>query len=213
MSREKSNPPALAIWLLQHVCPGSNKEALSGDLLEQFREGRSSGWFWQQVLIAIAIGVLTELRLHWPQICYAIAGTVMLGFLGKTFSRSSAIGQLWVWSKSLQWPFSSVSVFDLSRAALLALAVSPILAALLLLNRACGWLNILRAFGISFPLIVVGDLVTFLWVSSHPVITQQQVWMVNVFGVSRIFSTLLASAWLGCRLPPRSNSSGKHSRV
>jgi hypothetical protein len=67
MSDRKSNLPKRAVWLLQHVCPGDN-EALTGDLVERFHEGRSSGWFWEQVLIAITAGVLTEIRRHWPHI-------------------------------------------------------------------------------------------------------------------------------------------------
>src|ERR1700730_17401696 len=104
---------------MRRVCPGRNIDALSGDLLEQFRERRSSGWFWQQVLIAIAVGVLTEVRLHWPQIGHATAGAVLCGFVGMTISGSRASVQLWVWSRRLQCPLSSV-VFNLSQSALLA---------------------------------------------------------------------------------------------
>ena len=69
MSNERSQPPTLAVFLLRHLCPKDNQEALIGDLLESFREGRSDGWFWRQVLIALLAGVSKGLRLHWPQIC------------------------------------------------------------------------------------------------------------------------------------------------
>lgn len=48
-----SYPPRLATILLEHFGPESNKEALAGDLLESFRQGRSSAWYWRQVLSAI----------------------------------------------------------------------------------------------------------------------------------------------------------------
>jgi hypothetical protein len=64
MSRLESNPPRSAIWLLRHACPGSDNQALTGDLIEKFREGRSHGWFWKQVLIAIAVGILGEVQQH-----------------------------------------------------------------------------------------------------------------------------------------------------
>ena len=190
---EQPQPPVVASWLLRRLCDGKD-EALIGDLLEKFRQGRSGAWFWRQALVAIAFRVLAELRLRWTRICHAIAGTAMCGFVGMRFvSRSPAMGQLWVWSRSLPWPWSSV-VFDLSQAALLALAVLPILAALLLLNGAFRWASLLRAFGISFPLVAIGHLATYFWLLSHPAGDHPQSMMLNAVGVSRIFLALLVSA-------------------
>jgi hypothetical protein len=31
----------------------ANREALAGDLLEQYQQGRSTAWYWRQVLVAI----------------------------------------------------------------------------------------------------------------------------------------------------------------
>jgi uncharacterized membrane protein YidH (DUF202 family) len=55
-----TQPPATAIWLLEHAIPGQPNEALAGDLLEEFRNGRTSGWYWSQVLVAVALGWLRE---------------------------------------------------------------------------------------------------------------------------------------------------------
>lgn len=46
-------PPAPATWLLKLFGPQRNAEALAGDLLEEFRQGRSRAWYWRQVLAAI----------------------------------------------------------------------------------------------------------------------------------------------------------------
>jgi hypothetical protein len=42
-------------WLLGRLVSGSNGEALAGDLIEQRQNGRSSGWFWRQAVVAIVL--------------------------------------------------------------------------------------------------------------------------------------------------------------
>ena len=125
MTGKKSNPPRLAIWWLRHACPGSDNDALTGDLVERFREGQTRGWFWRQVLIASAVGVLGEIRRHWPHFCYAIAG--VMTFL---FWDAHALRHLpgWLHWGDLPWPLSQL-VFELSRPALLAVAALSVLAA------------------------------------------------------------------------------------
>jgi hypothetical protein len=60
-----SEPPVLATWLLEHVRFSNTDEALTGDLLEDFRHGRSVAWYWRQVFAAILVGFLREVRSHW----------------------------------------------------------------------------------------------------------------------------------------------------
>jgi hypothetical protein len=50
---KSSQPPVFATWLLKHLCPGQYSEALAGDLVEEYRRGRSESWYWRQVLVAI----------------------------------------------------------------------------------------------------------------------------------------------------------------
>ena len=52
-------PPKLAAALLRGVA--ANDPALIGDLLEQFRLGRSAWWYWREVLAIIGAGVLSEI--------------------------------------------------------------------------------------------------------------------------------------------------------
>lgn len=54
-------PPALASWLLARLV---SDDAIAGDLLEQYRSGRSRRWYWQQVVIAIVTGVRGDVRAH-----------------------------------------------------------------------------------------------------------------------------------------------------
>ena len=54
-------PPIVATWLLQRFV--RQDEALTGDMLEEYR-GRSVGWYWRQVLIAIVVATADVLREH-----------------------------------------------------------------------------------------------------------------------------------------------------
>ena len=53
-------PPRLAAALLRCLAPA--EEALAGDLQEEFPAGRSRGWYWRQVIGAIAIEAWRNLR-------------------------------------------------------------------------------------------------------------------------------------------------------
>jgi hypothetical protein len=54
--------PATATWLLERF--RSRNDALTGDLIEEYERGRSRIWYWNQVLIAIAVSFCKELRAH-----------------------------------------------------------------------------------------------------------------------------------------------------
>jgi hypothetical protein len=59
----RSKPPALAAWLLEHARFGTT-DVIVGDLLEQFHSGRSPAWYWRQALVAIVAGCAGEVRRH-----------------------------------------------------------------------------------------------------------------------------------------------------
>src|ERR1700723_1181566 len=67
----RTEPPPLATWILEHGIPSDNAEALAGDLLEQFRLGRSNGWFWRQVLAAWFLGCLNYLSMRRTLVIFA----------------------------------------------------------------------------------------------------------------------------------------------
>ena len=53
-------PPKLATRLLERFAPGPHGDALAGDLVEQYRQGRSGAWYWRQVLLAIVLGLAND---------------------------------------------------------------------------------------------------------------------------------------------------------
>jgi hypothetical protein len=196
MSGKKSDPPKRAIWLLRHLGSASRSEALTGDLVERFREGKSSGWFWKQAFIAITVGVLSEIRRHWPQVCYAIAGTLMISFglLGRVLDEALAIVPWW---SVLPWPWSML-VSSLIFPAVHTLAALPVLSAALLMKGAFRWVSLLRTSIINLTLLtIVVDLLGLIGPHNMPAI----------FGIPLFFSIFVASAWLGSR-SPRSDVEG-----
>lgn len=57
-----ADPPTLATRLLEWLVSGPHREAIVGDLIEQYRQGRSGRWYWRQVLLAVVVDVAKELR-------------------------------------------------------------------------------------------------------------------------------------------------------
>jgi hypothetical protein len=66
-------PPRLARWLLGRLASGPRRDSLIGDLEEHFAHGRSSWWYWRQVLLAILAGAVKDLCEH-----KALAGRAVL---------------------------------------------------------------------------------------------------------------------------------------
>lgn len=69
-----SQPPILATKLLEKLAPGLHGDALAGDLIEQYREGRSAAWYRRQVLLAIVICLVKDRTLGGP----AILGSLLV---------------------------------------------------------------------------------------------------------------------------------------
>jgi hypothetical protein len=58
-------PPPMATWLFEHARFGGTDDALLGDLLESFGQGRSATWYWRQVLAAIFFNWIAAIRKQW----------------------------------------------------------------------------------------------------------------------------------------------------
>lgn len=48
-------PPPLADWLLKRFVSGYRREALLGDLLEEYQAGRTPGWYWRETIVAVLV--------------------------------------------------------------------------------------------------------------------------------------------------------------
>jgi hypothetical protein len=73
-------PPRIATWLLRHFADPYQRDALLGDLQEEYERGRSAAWYRRQVAVAILAGMISGLR-----------------------RRSFAIGKLVAWWAFLFW--------------------------------------------------------------------------------------------------------------
>lgn len=102
------NPPRIATWMMEHMTPTGRDEAIAGDLLEEYRAGRSAGWYWLQVIAAIAV---EWSRKVW-QLRAALLFAAMWSFLSpawmllyfRIWRHSSIIGVIW----RIPWPWSTV---------------------------------------------------------------------------------------------------------
>ena len=74
---KRTEPPPLASRILEHCTPTSRDEALTGDLLEEFRSGRSDGWYWRQVFAACAVSWTESLRKRTPLLIFALVWSVL----------------------------------------------------------------------------------------------------------------------------------------
>jgi hypothetical protein len=98
----------MATWMLEHLTPGPRNEALAGDLLEDFRNRRSIGWYWRQVLAAIVIGCSLEILNQRTVMLFAALWSMLvpawlltLANLEEHFNLNRRIWQM-------EWPWSSV---------------------------------------------------------------------------------------------------------
>jgi hypothetical protein len=100
-----STPPRLAFWLLSRQLGGYRAESLVGDLNEEYAHGRSDGWYWGQVLVAVATSYRNALTRHGLRLllafaagwCALVIGIVLLGLVGSAADR--ALG-----SWCAEWP-------------------------------------------------------------------------------------------------------------
>ncbi|RXH57482.1 hypothetical protein [Granulicella sibirica] len=96
----------IATWLLEHLTFGTHRDALSGDLLEELRAGRSKQWHQRQVLKAIGIELWARLRDHARPIVFS-AGWNTLYPVWQFLAHgrlSQANADRWI---ALPWPYSS----------------------------------------------------------------------------------------------------------
>jgi len=67
------HPPRIGTWLAERFLPAAHRESIVGDLVEQFRRGRSGWWYWRQVCAAILAGIAQDLAAHKLRAVGAVA--------------------------------------------------------------------------------------------------------------------------------------------
>ncbi len=109
-----TDPPRSAAWVLEHLTLGTNNDALAGDLAECVRSGRSKGWYWRQVVGAVAVGCARTIRGHGTLLAFAglwaMFSPAWLIFVFAIESRASFYGPMW----QLDWPWSTLCALGLS---------------------------------------------------------------------------------------------------
>jgi hypothetical protein len=102
-------PRGVATWLLEHLVPGPRNDALAGDLLEDFRCGRSKTWYWRQVLVAIVLGVSRESRIHLGLMFFAASWAMLAPAWLRLLANSEQHFNLTERFDRMDWPWSIVS--------------------------------------------------------------------------------------------------------
>ena len=97
---------ALATWILEHLTFGSHNEALSGDLLEEFRLGRSAGWYWRQVLSAVGVGVVSKCRGYVLPLVFAAGWSMFYPVWQLSIWRDQLTQSVFDRWSALDWPYS-----------------------------------------------------------------------------------------------------------
>jgi len=105
-------PPALARILLNRL--GPSEQSLVGDVYEEYAAGRSRGWFWRQVVAAVACAAVVDIRCAPRRTAmsvmtgWLVAAAVFL--LGDRIADGLA-GFFWQWNRQaayaddVWWPF------------------------------------------------------------------------------------------------------------
>ena len=116
----RPSEPRAATWLLKYF--GCRNEALAGDLVEEYRQGRSAAWYWGQVLMAILVACGGEIRANkllalravatgWASSIlahYLITLPVYRLYWSATAVLRGSRSEMWWWSHFYSYPVALV---------------------------------------------------------------------------------------------------------
>jgi hypothetical protein len=162
MTGRRREPPTLAIRLLHFCVSFHRREALLGDLLEKFDQGRSSRWFWREVFIAILLSIGASLRPQPGEILFAVIGTILVQLWRRTswwrmIWESSTVQSLCGWG--VGWPFPLSVICNLCcMGAIFTGQVLVLLAVFWSAKNAWRWATVRNAVITSFLILTVGQL-------------------------------------------------------
>jgi hypothetical protein len=98
---------AFATWMLEHLAPGPHREALSGDLLEELRHGRSANWYRRQVASAVGAGILTRSREYALPLAFSLGWSMFYPALWRCVDRIQLVQAIFAQWTAADWPYSS----------------------------------------------------------------------------------------------------------
>jgi hypothetical protein len=161
----RTQPPSFATWMLEHLTPGERDEALTGDLLESFRSGRTSGWYWRQAFGACVAGWLNHLRERRSLLVFAVIWSLLapvwIAVQDRIENGSLVSGQMW----RMDGPFSGFSSYALW----LVLNLSFIWVGMLLyfvshpnFTQSFSKRKVIRAFALTAPMFLFAYFGTFV---------------------------------------------------
>lgn len=176
---KSSRPPSLATWLLEHLALGGKNEALTGDLLEDFRRRGSAAWYWRQVSMAILVGCSKELRRRWIGIVFAIVCSSAIPweevFLHARFWSLLHVGLKLAWPVSLIYQISVLTLLD-------AVAILAAFSVYLGVMKSFTPLRFFKGLFAALLIVSLGNIgLTFLWVLRPPTFFFHIAWRLPVF--------------------------------
>ena len=204
-------PPKLASWLLYHQVGGYRAESLVGDLTEEYAQGRGDGWYWSQVLLAVAGSYRRALKLYGMRALIAVAVGWCALVVGVTLlAQLWAIVQQELNSFSAGWPaqrLQTLSVFYSVAWTILAGCIDAVVGRLVVRIYRPHPRFIGAAFAFSillYKLPSIYGLVMQVFHDSHHVAALAQELASTVFW--------MMSAWLGALWQIRIDRKGKHHK-
>jgi len=192
------NPPRIAAWILEHLGFGGENDALAGDLLEEFRHGRSTNWYRRQVLVAVLIGLVRLLRTQWMAIGYAILWTIPLPALYVLLFPKLMALPLFSHRWQLAWPYSTIFqllLFYGSCFLYLWLALALYFGGLSLATRVFSLSRLWRSLWVSGSVFAVISIAQFALLALVP---RHHVYVINRGSVRDLIAMSFFWAW---RLP------------
>ncbi len=193
---KSSKPPTPAAWLLERLAARENREALAGDLSEQFNQGRSVAWYWRQVLAAIFVGFANQLCSQWVAVSLSglCTGIFMALAIHAPVWSVPLLSSFHGWALRLDWPLSFICLTILY----LAVAAVEFLAAVglyLALRRRFDLRHLL--WGTLVGLLVYVGVNTVLGLSIWLFLDPDHPGLLGlVIGYLTLFFSLLVSMWL-----------------
>ena len=130
----QSDPSRAATWVLRHLVPGEPNDALAGDLLEEFRTGRSAAWYRHQVIAAVTTGWAKEILKRMDAVVFAALWAIVAPawvFEYMIYLNHSSDLASFIWN--LPWPWSTICDIALQT----------------LLNLSFVWSGLLLFFGLE----------------------------------------------------------------